>query len=99
VVLKEHRLDAVIAPTGGPAGLTDLIYGNSGGLRSPSSIAAVSGYPHITVPAGFVFELPVGLSFIGPAWSDGRLIQLAYAYEQTTHALRAPRFLPTAKMV
>jgi amidase len=94
VVFKTQRLDAVIAPTGGPAGVTDLIYGGGGGLRGPSSVAAVSGYPHLTVPMGYVFGLPVGLSFVGKAWSEGRLIQLAYAYEQATHHRKPPKYLP-----
>lgn len=96
VVFDQHHLDAVIAPTGGPAGLTDLIYGGTGGIRGPSSVAAVSGYPHLTVPMGAIFGLPVGLSFIGRAWSEGRLIQLAFSYEQATRRRKAPRFLTTA---
>jgi amidase len=94
VVFKAERLDAVIAPTGGPAGVTDLIYGGGGGVRGPSSVAAVSGYPHLTVPTGYIFGLPVGLSFIGKAWSEGRLLQLGYAYEQATHHRKPPEFLP-----
>ena len=61
-----------------------------------STIAAVAGYPHITVPAGFVFGLPVGVSFIGRAWSEPKLFKLAYAFEQATKKRRAPKFLPTA---
>jgi len=98
VVFERHRLDAVIAPTGGPAGLTDLIYGGGGGLRGPSSVAAVSGYPHLTVPMGYLFGLPVGISFLGRAWTEGRLIQLGYSYEQATLHRKAPRFLPTIEI-
>lgn len=98
VVLARHRLDAIVAPSGGTAWLTDLINGDygTGGSSGP---AAVSGYPSITVPAGFVFGLPVGLSFIGPAWSEARLVGLAYAFEQTSQARRAPAFAPTAPLV
>jgi amidase len=87
-------LDALIAPTLSPAWVTDLVNGDhfTGASASP---AAVAGYPSITVPAGFASGLPVGLSFIGPAWSEAVLIRLAYAYEQATHHRRAPEFRPT----
>jgi amidase len=90
--MKKHKLDAVIAPTGSPAWTTDLINGDhyTGGY---SSASAVSGYPHITVPAGFVRELPVGISFFAGAWSEPALLRFAYAFEQATKARRAPRFL------
>ena len=94
-VMDEHRLDALLAPTGGPAWVTDLVNGDSYGGGS-SGGAAVSGYPNITVPAGFVHGLPVGISFFGRAWSEGKLIRLAYAFEQATHVRRAPRFRPAA---
>jgi amidase len=91
-VLKEHRLDALVAPTGGPAWLTDYINGDHYG-GSSSTPAAVAGYPHVTVPAGFVKGLPVGFSFVGTAWSDADMLGLAYAYEQASRARRLPAFV------
>jgi len=91
-VLKAHRLDALIAPTGGPTWLIDPIAGDHYGA-SFSTPAAVAGYPHLTVPAGLVHGLPVGLSFVGPAWSEWRLLSLGLAYEQASQARRPPRFL------
>ncbi|WLI91702.1 amidase [Massilia sp. R2A-15] len=90
-VMKEHQLDALVAPTGGPAWLTDFINGDHYG-GSFSTPAAVAGYPHITVPAGYTNGLPIGLSFVGGAWSEAALIRMAYAYEQATLHRRAPRF-------
>ena len=94
-VIGEHRLDAIIAPSGGPAWLTDLINGDSG-TGGSSGPAAVAGYPSVTVPMAFVRGLPVGVSFIGKAWSEGPLLGMAYAYEQRTKARRAPEYLPSA---
>ena len=93
-VMDADNLDAIIAPTGGPAWVTDLVNGDHFG-GSSSAFAAVSGYPNITVPAGFIHGLPVGCSFFGRAWSEPTLIGIAYAFEQATRHRRAPRFLPT----
>ncbi len=93
--LKQHRLDALIAPTGGPAWRSDLVIGDhfvGGGSTTPP---AVAGTPSITVPAGFVQGLPVGLSFFAGAWSEARLLALAHAFEQACAARRAPRYLTT----
>ena len=92
--MDRHQLDAIVAPTGSPAWPTDLITGDhfSGGS---SNAAAVAGYPNINVTAGFISGLPVGISFFGRAWSEPTLIKLAYAFEQTTLARQAPRFLPS----
>ena len=89
--LKAQTLDALVAPSGGPAWLTDFIKGDASG-GGFSSAAAVAGYPHVTVPAGQVFGLPCGISFVGTAWSEPTLIRLAYAFEQATMHRRAPAF-------
>ena len=94
-VIAEHKLDALVAPTGGPAWLTDYINGDHYG-GSFSSPAAVAGYPHITVPAGYVRGLPVGISFVAGAWTEAALIRMAYAYEQATRHRKAPRFAAKA---
>jgi amidase len=90
-VMREHKLDALVAPTGGPAWLTDFINGDHYG-GSFSSPAAVAGYPHVTVPAGYVHGLPVGLSFVGGSYQEASLIGMAYAYEQATRHRRPPQF-------
>jgi amidase len=96
-VMTQHRLDALVVPTGNPPWPIDVLLGDHflGGSSTP---AAVAGYPSIAVPAGYAFGLPVGISFIGRAWSEGTLIKLAYAYEQGTKHRKPPRFLPTADL-
>jgi amidase len=92
-VMDKNKLDALVAPTGGPAWLTDLIAGDHFGGGS-SNAAAVAGYPNVNVTAGNIFGLPVGISFFGRAWSEPTLIRIAYAFEQATKARQVPRFLP-----
>lgn len=93
-MLAANRIEAIVAPTGGPAWVTDHVVGDNF-LGSAAGLAAVAGYPHITVPMGGVEGLPVGLSFFGGAWQESNLIGFAYAYEQASKARLTPRFAPT----
>ena len=95
--MRKHRLDAIIAPTGGPAWNTDLVNGDHFGGGS-STAAAVAGYPNISVPSGYIFGLPVGISFFGKAYSEPTLIKLAYAYEQASKIRRPPKFPSVADL-
>ena len=88
--LAEHELDALIAPSNGPAWMTDHVNGDVAYGVGSSTFAAVPGYANITVPAGFVSGLPIGMSFIGTAFSERTLIEIAYAFEQANMARRAP---------
>jgi len=93
--ITKHKLDALVAPTQGPAGLIDLVNGDPGGGGSFTSPAAVAGYSHVTVPMGSVRGLPVGLSFVGRAWSEATLLKLAYAFEQAAPARKKPTYAAT----
>jgi amidase len=95
--MDKHKLDALVAATSGPPTLIDLVNGDYG-VNGSSTIPAVAGYPDITVPAGYYFGLPVGISFFGRAWSEPTLIRIAYAYEQATKHRRTPKFLPMADL-
>ena len=94
--MNEHRLDAIVAPTEGPPSVIDHVNGDHyvGGCSTP---AAVVGYPHITVPAGYVFGLPVGISFFGRPFREAALIKFAFAFEQATKSRRPPSLLPHAR--
>ncbi len=96
--LSEYKLDAILSPCDGPSWCTDLVNGDAFAGNSYYWPAAVAGYPHITVPMGFVHELPVGLCFIGSAWTEGSLISIAFGYEQASKARKSPKFLPTLSL-
>ena len=94
-VMNQHKLDAIVAPTAGPAWLTDHIVGDRFDGGSSAGPAAIAGYPDITVPMGLLSGLPVGISFFGRAWSEPTLLRIAYAYEQATKRREPPRFVAT----
>jgi amidase len=93
-VMNSHKLDAIMAPTGSPAWKTDLVLGDHF-IGGSSSLAAISGYPAITVPMGFIHRLPVGVTFFGREWSEPLLIQIAYGFEQGTKHRRPPEYIVT----
>ena len=97
-MIQKHQLQAIVAPTGGPAWLIDLVTGDRFSGGGFSSLAALAGYPHITVPAGYIFGLPVGISFFASAWQEPTLLSLAFAFEQATRVRRSPQFLPSVDL-
>jgi amidase len=94
-LVKQHRLAALVGPTMPPAWKIDAVNGDQISGGGAGSLAAVSGYPHLSVPMGQVKGLPVGISFLGPKWSDALLLSLGFAYEQARGPLPPPRFLPS----
>ena len=97
-LFSTHEVDVLVIPSNSPAWKTDWVKGDHFAGVYSSIYAAVSGYPSITVPAGFKFGLPLGISFIGPALSDAELVQIAYVFEQHTQARRAPQFIPSLEV-
>lgn len=95
-MLKKHKVALLVTPTYGQAWLIDPVYGDNFQGPSASDLPAIAGYPHLTVPMGLADGLPVGISFIGPAWSDARVLAAGYAFEQASHMRVPPRYLPSA---
>jgi amidase len=94
--MSDHKLDAMVCPTDSPAWPTDYVLGDHS-IATASTPAAIAGYPHITVPAGHIYGLPVGLSFFGSPLTEVKLIRYAYAFEQAANARKPPQYLPTVK--
>ena len=97
-VMRQYQLDAIVAPTSGPPGLNDFISAAYPRMGGSSGLAAKAGYPHITIPAGYMYGLPVGISFFAGAFQESKLIMLGFAFEQRTRVHRPPQFLPTASL-
>nr|HRK64849.1 amidase family protein [Terricaulis sp.] len=95
-LLTAHGVEALVAPTTGPAWVTDVVLGDHYVGGGASTLPAVAGYPHLTVPMGLVQGLPVGLSFIGPAWSEAELLSFGFAYESRANARTRPTYAPSA---
>jgi amidase len=96
-LIVDNKLDALIAPGDGPASRIDVVTGDHFSGGSATSLAAVAGYPNLTVPMGYVQGMPVGIDFIGRAWTEDRLLALGYAFEQATHARHAPAYEPSVE--
>jgi len=95
-LLATYKLDALVAPSYGPGWRVDVVDGdNSSG--AVAELPAVAGYPHLTVPMGYVMSMPVGISFVGPAWSEAKLLGIGAAYERATHARHAPMYAPSVE--
>ena len=96
--LNSNKLDAIVGPSNAPTWMVDLVNGDCGsGYVGSSQFPAVSGYPNVTVPFGFIRELPIGVSFMGGPWTEGKLLGLAYAFEQATKGRQKPKYLETYK--
>jgi amidase len=94
-LLKEHKVEALVGPTVAPGWLIDAVLGDQYPGGGAGGLAAVAGYPHLTVPMGHIKGMPVGLSFMGAKWSDALILSLGYAYEQATQKRLEPRFVPS----
>ena len=94
-LMAAHHLNALTAPTTVPAWLSDTVDGDHVDGEGATSLAAIAGYPHVTLPMGYVRDLPVAISFIGKAWDDAAILRIAYAYEQLSHARKAPAYIPS----